>query len=340
MSDYTPCSSPIFLVGSERSGSNLLRSLIGNHSMVEAPTAPHFFDQWSHALWAYGDLRVPANMGYLITDMVEYANHEFNNWHLQLDVEQVVAEQGPKSFWDAYDVVCRAKAAMHGKSIFSSKDNHIFNYTFQIKARWPDSKLLFLYRDPRDHCASWKQKPMHLKTVWDSISKWEQEQRLCLDLVQHHGVDMHFVSYEDLITDTPKVMSRALGYCGLPVEEACFQTDSAKQKATAERFVYWENLDKPIIRENAQKYRKTLTEEEINMIETKVGGLMSTLGYTCETKRNWRVPMAHAWRLRMERKKVETKDREHLEKELAILHSKVKCRNEIKQRAKSRAVVR
>ncbi|MBK7482140.1 MAG: sulfotransferase [Flavobacteriales bacterium] len=54
MSDYTPCSSPIFLVGSERSGSNLLRSLIGNHSMVEAPTAPHFFDQWSHALWAYG----------------------------------------------------------------------------------------------------------------------------------------------------------------------------------------------------------------------------------------------------------------------------------------------
>ncbi|MCW5898883.1 MAG: sulfotransferase [Flavobacteriales bacterium] len=327
---------PIFLVGSERSGSNLLRSLLGNHSRVEAPVAPHYFDSWSGMLHHYGDLRVERNMAYLLQDMMEFANHDFNKWGLRLDVAEALREHQPKSFWDAFDVIYRAKARMHGKPIYACKGNHIFNYAFQVKARWPESRLLYLYRDPRDHCASWKKKPAHLRTVWDSMRKWESEQRRCLELVKRHGVDMHFISYEDLISDTPQVMAGALRFCGLPVEENCFQTDSEKQQETARRFVYWENIDKPIIRDNAKKYRRDLTPQEIEMIETRAGSVMEELGYEFDTRRAWRPPFAHAFRLKMERRRVTRRDRGHYEKELGILRSKLELRREIGKRAASR----
>lgn len=330
---------PIFLVGSERSGSNLLRSLIGNHSMVEAPVAPHFFDVWNGMLKHYGDLRRKDNMAFLIEDMLEYANHPFNDWGLKVDVRALVQQHGPTSFWDAFDLLYRSKAEMHAASVYACKGNHIFNYAFQVKAKWPDSKFIYLYRDPRDHCASWKKKPMHLKTVWDSIEKWEREQRRCLELVTKHGIEMFFMSYEDLIAETPTVMTRALNFCGLPVEEACFQTDRDKNADAASRFVYWENIDKPIIRNNAKKYKKDLTPSEVELIETKAGAVMDVLGYSCETSRRWQRPFAHDLRLRIQRRWVSTKHRDHLAKELNILHSKHALRDAIRGRAAGRKVI-
>lgn len=332
--DKAPSAHPrIFIVGSERSGTNLLRTLLDNHSMLGSPVAPHFFDAWRGNLKPYGDLRIPENAMQLAEDMLEYANHPFNDWGLELDIPGAFAQHTPRSFWEIFDLLYLAKSGMHGKSGYACKGNHIFNYAFQVKAAWPGAKFLYLFRDPRDHCASWKQKPMHLKTVWDSVSKWEREQRQCLDLVKTHGIDMHFVSYEDLIADTPRIMAGALQHCGLPVEEACFQTDAVKNHDTAKRLVYWENLDKPIIRDNMRKYVKVLTPDEVELVETKAGSLMDELGYACETGRNWIMPRGHRYRIRLERYLVGKRFRDHLAKELGLLYSKQAMRTDIRERA-------
>lgn len=327
---------PIFIVGSERSGSNLLRSLLGNHSAIEAPVDPHYFDAWYGALRHYGDLRTTSNMRHLLEDMLEYANHPFNGWGLELDLDQVIAARQPRCFLDAFDALYLEQAGRQGKQGYLCKGNHIFNYAFQVKAHWPDAKLLYLYRDPRDHCASWKEKPLHLKTVFDAVVKWEREQRRCLQLVSSHGIDMHFVSYEDLIADTPQVMSKVLAYCGLPVEEACFETDSAKQRSTAGRYVYWKNLDKPIIRDNKQKYLKSLTKPELRQIETIAREMMVALGYAPDTDGGWKAPRFYGVRLRLERKRTERKHREHLVKDLDILHKKNALLKQIHDRARRR----
>jgi len=326
----------IFIVGSERSGSNLLRSLLGNHSAIEAPVDPHYFDAWYGALRFYGDLRDESNMRHLLADMLEYANHPFNDWGLETTAEELLAKHGPRCFLDAFDALYLEQAARHAKTGYLCKGNHIFNYAFQVKAHWPDAKLLYLYRDPRDHCASWKEKPLHLKTVFDAVVKWEREQRRCLQLVKSHGIDMHFVSYEELIADTPQVMARVLTYCGLPVEEACFETDSAKQRSTAQRYVYWQNLDKPIIRDNKRKYLKTLKQEEVRLIETVAREMMQALGYAPDTDAGWKARRLHGLRLRLERRRTEVAHREHLAKDLSLLHQKNDLLKRIQERARAR----
>ena len=320
-------------MGSERSGTNLLRTLLGNHSMLEAPVAPHFFDAWRTTLRPYGDLRIPENAAQLMDDMLEYANHPFNNWGLELNVASAIQEHAPRSFWEVFDLLYLAKAAMHNKPGYACKGNHIFNHAFHVKAAWPNAKFIYLFRDPRDHCASWKKKPMFLKTVWDSVLKWEREQLQCLELVKSHGIDMHFVSYEDLIAETPKIMAGALGHCGLPIEEACFQTDELKNRDTAKRLVYWENLDKPIMRDNMRKYGKELTPDEIRLVETRAGALMDELGYACETQRGWLPPRGYRYHLRLQRFMVDRRFRDHLTKELEILQSKQSLLASIRKRA-------
>ena len=329
----------IFIVGSERSGSNLLRTLLGNHSRLEAPVAPHYFDSWRGPLLrSYGDLRKEKNAVFLAEDMLEYANHPFNSWDLTLDAPKAVAEHGPQDFWAIFDMLYMAKAGKHGKPGYVCKGNHLFNYAFQIRTAWPDATFLYLYRDPRDHCASWKKNPIHLFIVWDSIRKWEREQRQCLELMKSHGIAMHVMRYEDLIADAPAEMAKALTHCGLPVEAACFQTDGRKHADEAKRMAQWKNLDKPIIKENARKYATELTLDEIRMIETKVGDLMDELGYACDTERNWTAPLGHALRLRMERWWARRQASKHLRTEWELLNSKHALRGNISARAKKRGL--
>ena len=48
----------IMILASERSGTNLLRTLLGNHNDISAPVAPHFFDAFKETIHLYGDLNI------------------------------------------------------------------------------------------------------------------------------------------------------------------------------------------------------------------------------------------------------------------------------------------
>ena len=56
----------IVLLASERSGSNLLRSLLGNHSQISAPVAPHLLVEFYNSSKYYGDLRDLQNIKELL----------------------------------------------------------------------------------------------------------------------------------------------------------------------------------------------------------------------------------------------------------------------------------
>lgn len=327
---------PIFLFGSERSGSNLLRTLLGNHPMVEAPVAPHFFDSFLPFVRHYGDLHVDTNMLALLTDMHELVQHPFHDWALTASPRDILETYRPTGFYAATDALWRARAAQVGKSTFMSKDNHLFSFAFEIKAQWPDARFIYLYRDPRDHCASWSAMPLHLKSVFDMVSKWEREQRRCLFLNDTHDFKLHFMSYEDLIVDTPQVMARALAYCGLPVDEACFQTDPVRVKE-AGRIMAWDNLAKPIMRENKRKYRKVYNDDQVRLIETIAAPHMKRLGYERETTTDWTPPSFHALRLKFERRAMDRKGKELKDDELRILYEKQAVLKAIKNKVIARS---
>lgn len=326
---------PIFLFGSERSGSNLLRTLLGNHSQVDAPVAPHFFDSFLPFARLYGDLHQETNMRAMLDDMHAFVQHPFNGWGLEAAPDEIMAVYRPRGFFAACDALWRARVAQSGKATFMSKDNHLFNYAFEIKAHWPDARFLYLYRDPRDQCASWVTTPFHLKTVQDIAVKWELEQRRCQFLQETHDFQLHTIRYEDLIADTPQVMTKALQHCGLEVDARCFQTDPART-GEAGRLKLWENLNKPIIRENKRKYVKVLKVEQVRQVETVCAPQMRRLGYTLDTAADWAPPALHGLRRRWEWRAMHKRSMALQDDELKLLREKQSFLRQLRQRVEQR----
>ena len=322
----------IFILASERSGTNLLRSLISNHRHIEGPIAPHFLDVFWPILHNYGDLSHQQNMQRLFDDMLSLANHQSHNWDLKVSFSELQDRYPLQNFMQLFDALYYQKAVQSGKESYVCKGNHIFNYGHVIANGIPNARFLYLVRDPRDHVASWKKKPLFIKTPYDAITKWVKEQHACLTLREAHHFPVHQVRYEDLIADPVNTMKGILEFVDQEDDPNCYATDQEKNKEVAWN-KYWENLSKPIMSNNQGKYKKVLNAEEINMIEFKAGDMMGKLGYELSTTAQWQRPKFFGSRLKLKRRLTAWKFREHINQDMLQLQDKMKLIRSIQSNA-------
>lgn len=280
----------IYILSSERSGTNLLRSLLSNHPLYEGPIPIHFFDTFFHCAANYGDLREKQAMLTLLDDAITIANHPYHDWQLDITAETLWQRYQPANLFAAFEVLNKAWCESQGKSGMICKDNNLFNYAHYIRANDPNAKFIYLYRDVRAYCASWKGVPAMHKTTYQNAKHWVAEQTACLRLLEVHGVQAVPVAYEELVRDTPAVIDRIFAHIGVESNAACYQNSSGKNDAAAERNEFWKNINKPVFDKGAESYRKKLSGDEIAMIEKIAGPVMDKLGYEKESSARWKKP--------------------------------------------------
>ena len=149
------------------------------------------------------------------------------------------------------DTLYSHKAEVDGASAYFNKDNHLHNYAPGILMHIPEACFIWIYRNPLDQVASWMKAGVGYKTPYAAAHKWQNDQATCNRLERFYGIPVCRVAYEDLIADTGREMARILEFAGLPMEEACSQTSCYNREAR--RHVLWENLDKPVMRNNFVK---------------------------------------------------------------------------------------
>jgi hypothetical protein len=274
----TKLSSPIFIMSSERSGSNLLRVLIGNHSNIASPVTVQLLNTVAACSRFYAPLSDKENARALFNEIVKIVNHEYHAWNLHPDFERFY-KSGVNSFLDFFNFFYAEQMKKEGKKeriVF--KENCIFNYAFELRSYYPDAKFIYLYRDPRDYVASWMKVPLGYESPEKAIKVWATEQLKCDQVINVFGLPCYSLKYEDLIENTPKCMSEVLAFIGEPVEEACFSTDADKNK-TVTWNEYWKNLDKPVIKDNSGKFKELFDEETVRILEFHSKEFMLKLGY-------------------------------------------------------------
>jgi hypothetical protein len=271
---------PIFIMSSERSGSNLLRVMLSNHSLVSAPVTPQFLHSFSGTSRYYLPAKNTLDASNLYEVMLSIVNHEYHNWQITSERENFIKSFLSPDFLDFffhfYEVYRKQKDSNKSRLLF--KENATFDYAFQIKSKFPEAKFIYLYRDPRDYVASWLKVPLGHGTVEAATANWVSEQRKCDILISVFGLPVHHVKYEELISEPVRIMDKVLEFCGLPIEPNCYQTDPEKSKDIVWN-EYWKNLDKPIDASNQGKYIKDLSTDEILYIESRSEEFMLKLGY-------------------------------------------------------------
>lgn len=281
-------------MSSERSGSNLLRTLLANHSQVCGPKAPHLLKTFAELIPYYEDLSRKENGRVLFDDMLRVVNHPLHDWEFEGRFDALYERYQPASFLDYFNLMYAEHARRADARHIVCKENEIFNYAIPLARYFGDERFTYLYRDPRDCVASWMNVPLGFQNPPSAARNWENEQQTCTRLRFTYRFPTTTVQYESLIQDPRSVMTRTLNALGLKPEPACFSTQGVPDELDEDRPTteeewneYWKNLDRPIMSSNSKKYRNEFDFETLRQIETITKESLVRLGYTLDTLADW-----------------------------------------------------
>lgn len=240
--------SPTFLVGAERSGTTLFRLLVDSHPEVTCIEGLDYVISAVTADGSYPDL--DSYEAYLATETV-YSTSGF----------QIDKQLG--TFEAVVDDFLSQRMAAAGKPKVAAL---LHNGFAQALALWPEARFIHIVRDPRAVALStvpfeWGGHP------YLGIHKWIEEERewndVVADLAPNRWLEIRF---EDLVTNPDSELKRVCDF--LDVE---FSSDMYSYAAETD-------YEKPIAAK-ADEWRSIISDNEIQMVEARVGELLAQRGY-------------------------------------------------------------
>ncbi len=272
---------PIYIIGTERSGSNLLRLVLNAHSRIAVPHPLHMMRYFAPTEAARGDLGDPVILGKLVDEVLLLKRVHIHPWAYPIDRQRIVDEAHPKDamgvMGSLYDQVREAE----GKARWGCKSTFMVHYTERALARDPGARFVLLVRDPRDVAASSRRSVFSPYHPWLTARLWTQQQQLGLGLLDDLGPEqVHLLRYEDLL-DQPEASVRALcAFLDEGFEPGMLRFHEGREAQTSAGLSEsWQNTAKPVLSNNAGKYRAHLTPSEVAMVESVCGSLMQRLDY-------------------------------------------------------------
>jgi hypothetical protein len=201
--------SPIFIIGSGRSGTTLLRNMLNAHPRIHIAFEPHFY--WYQSLFRK---RRPAR---------EFLDYYFQTPHFRwqrVDPRRVLAQLPDGLRRDqlgvAFAAVLRERASRYGRVRFGDKTPAHAASLKQIFADFPDARAIHIVRDPRATAASLARMPWAPASLMINAGY--------LDLERKHVAKfrdrMLSIRLEDLLADSRSTMGRVLEFVGEPWDDA------------------------------------------------------------------------------------------------------------------------
>ncbi|MFO7790712.1 MAG: sulfotransferase [Bacteroidales bacterium] len=276
---------PILLLASERSGTNLMRTRMNNHSKIAAPPPIHLFKNFYMNEIYYGDLTNDNNLDVLLNDIFDLNSTSIEPWEIKFNADDVKSRLNKKTFTDIFSVFFELYAESQNKEIWFCKENKLFEYAWKILQTIPGSRFIYLVRDPRDVFVSFKKRTSGEKTAFAFSQMWKHENSQCIRLLYEPLIKnrMLLVKYEDILQYPEETYKRICDFAGVEFEKEMLR---GKKSRIKERIKDWENISKDIIKNNHNKFVKALKHREIKIIEANLNKEMSALNYQKLIKNN------------------------------------------------------
>lgn len=180
---------PVFVLSSVRSGSTLLRVMLGTHSKIHAP----------HELFL-NSLEVTVRGG--------WARHSMGE----------IGMDGPQLQHLLWDRLMHREMVRHGKSVVVNKTpRNVFHWRRVLQC-WPDARFIYLLRHPAATAASWTN--AHPNWPADRIEKDVLRYMRALERVRTAHDGGLTVRYEDLTTQPEVEIERLCAFIGVDAEPA------------------------------------------------------------------------------------------------------------------------
>ncbi len=247
MATNTALTDPFFIVGSERSGTTLLRLMLQHHPDIEC--APEFEFLVEQMTPEEGYPELATYHAWLETNRI-FVPHELNI-DRGLSYPALV-----RSFLEQY---CNRT----GKSVRGATCHKHFDRLPRI---WPEAKFVHLLRDGRDVARScigmgWA------GNVWHGAQGWLDAEVLWDTLARRTRTEnLYELRFEDLIKDTEGELGRLCEFLGTSYSPAMMDYERAST---------YSRPDPKLV----EQWRKKLSPLELGLLENRIGERLAERGY-------------------------------------------------------------
>ena len=272
---------PIQIVGTQRSGSNLLRLMLNQFEEVSAPHPAHILQRFIPLLSNYGDLSEQYNFLQLTDDVCSLIELNPVPWLININRSKIAVSCKANTIFELFRVIYEQKAKHENAKYWVCKSMANVNFAKDIEASGIHPKYIHLYRDGRDVACSFKKAVVGEKHVYHIANKWNEDQKACFRLQEQIEKSRFIsVSYENITSNTEAELKRICEFINIPFNPDVFDFYKSKEsKNTAVAGKMWSNVAKPILSGNSNKYKTELSEMEIAIFEKQAGKILTRLGY-------------------------------------------------------------
>lgn len=278
----TSNSQPVLIIGTQRSGSNLLRLMLNQLPEIEAPHPPHILQVFFPLLKAYGNLQQEENFRLLVSDIVDYIAVNPVAWHnFPLHTNEVIIRVKENTLLEIFRVVYELKAETKNARYWCCKSMANIYYINEIEKAGLQPFYIHLLRDGRDVAASFKNSIVGEKHICFIAQQWKKEQELAAALANRLPVTQFCtLRYEEFITNPRQALEPVLQMLHLGWTDDILKfylSDEAKRTAASGDM--WKNVIKPVDKTNMRHYSEKLSVEEIKIFEKVAGDTLVAFGY-------------------------------------------------------------
>jgi len=239
-----------------RSGTSLLRTLLGKHPTIFAGLETHWFSEEFQTQW-------------------DNPEAKRMRWTRELfEIDEQAWRELLSSAADATDFLSKMMAHCTkrvGKSRWAEKTPDNILHVRAIWERWPASPVLHIRRDPRDCYASWKlQKGASFEAFEAQLRAHEDA---IAQLTPDQGAKVLHLEYEELVEETASTLHKACDFIGerCTPEMVSYKGDSADLervlRVTGKHSTTAESLARPIFSSSIGRWKRDLSAEEVSRIE-------------------------------------------------------------------------
>jgi hypothetical protein len=274
------------LVGTQRSGSNMLRLMLGQLDDVFAPPSAHELRDFQPLIHKYFPLNEHANLQRLADDLGRLIDLNALAWPcIPNRTKRMIDAFSGSTLADAIIALYDAHARFFSASCWVSKCLENVYYVDQLLAANTSILYVHLIRDPRDVAASFIAAPIGPKDPGAIALRWREDQLAAEQARVLVGNRRWIVlRYEDLVKEPRTILGEFCRFAKIEWSEVALDFHLSKSAATAaEISVLWKNLNRPIDSRRIGTYRTELGKETVEIIEGITGDVMQQFRYTPET---------------------------------------------------------
>lgn len=267
---------PTYLIATHRSGTNLLRSILGSHPEISAP-AP-FEEAFPHTILPELDR---GRQRKYVRDLLICQKHCPHGLHEEMRPDNVHERMDEWSFYELQRALYEEYASLQASSVWITKYNgHKFSQVEDAVEFYDNLKIIYLVRDARDVALSFKSASVGPYHPYMGSGLWTVEQSVGKRLLENSDVDVHAVKYEDLVQAPNDEIRDLCAFLDVEVvDEMLSHHEREEAEHMADNAHMFENLSKPIMSDNYGKFRDELSDEEIGIVEKVAREALDYFGY-------------------------------------------------------------